>query len=243
MDPVTGFFTCTQAAVYFARTIACLLDLCKCIKNSKTIASQYYSSIAQLYDIIIRISSSEYIPITDNLRDILVSIEETARVLKRRLIEGTRLKVTAILLTRQYSLGELLASLERQKSTLVLYLTTENTSATYELATCQSLGFQSMNYLRVGKKVLCSIHKPFFKYRSYNQNKTSKRTLSDEHSGLMPDLRSSANRGIPRDPLINKEPMDSLVLVGEGSGTLIEDDKVCSEGVLHEHCANSIYAN
>ena len=139
--------------IYFANTITSLVELCNCISNSKTIATQYYSSIAQLHSIVIRISESEYIPVTAGLREILASIEESAQILKQRLIQGKRLKLTIVLLTRRYSLEEVFNSLQRQQSTLLLYLATESTSATHKLAAYRESGLHSMPFYGLGKKV------------------------------------------------------------------------------------------
>ena len=129
MDPISAAVACGQGAVYVTETIRFLIQLCHCIKNRGSILQDHLSSIINLKSIIIRIRQSKAVVITAELAKLLNSIALSAEGLIYRLDTSRSLRAAVTIVVKQNSIKEKFTALERQKSTLILYLTAENAMA------------------------------------------------------------------------------------------------------------------
>jgi hypothetical protein len=134
MDPITAFVTCVQAACYFKSSLAYLLDLSECIKSAPTACAENHETILQLKNTLHRLSKSDR-PMTEDLKIQLRSIEVNALRLLDVFKPNNRLNLVLILLVRRNKLNESFAVLERQKTNLILYLTTEISFDNYKAIT------------------------------------------------------------------------------------------------------------
>lgn len=130
MEPITAAVTITQAAVYCSTLASSLLDLYNAIKNGRQIFQEHHSSIGLLLLVIKQLLESWDITRRHNLKCVLQSIEQSVQRLLRFFNKSTRLSIILLYSARRTAINEAFASLERQKTTLLVYLVTENSSLT-----------------------------------------------------------------------------------------------------------------
>ena len=125
MDPVSAGVAVVQAAGYCSALISNLVELCQVLQHGMKSWREYCSSINNLKSIIATISERSAGLVSEPLRNIIFTLNTTICRLLALLNRTSRLRITFVLLVKREDINKHFTTLERQKSTLLLYITTE----------------------------------------------------------------------------------------------------------------------
>ena len=129
MDGVSTGVVITQAAGYILALLKTLSEVCEAVKYGSTILQNYRTDIGDLIFIVTAIGKKSSWVKSSPLTRILLALEATSQRLLKLLRGTSRMKVGFTLLIRREEINKHFISLERQKSTLLLHISTETSFA------------------------------------------------------------------------------------------------------------------
>ena len=125
MDPFTTIVTATQAAGYVISPLRALHDVHLLVRKGDKIIQHHRSNISDLICIISTFNSNRLNYPSTPFKHILTALETTSHRLLDLFQEASKFKITITLLVRREEIDQNFTSLERYKSTLILYLATQ----------------------------------------------------------------------------------------------------------------------
>ena len=155
MELAGGLASISQLAHYGLSSASILLELYKSISQGPEFVRQYRHNIEQLRVIVDLISCNQLLQ-SESIEDILVSINTEASSLQSILGQTRtacigkkleRLKITWTIFVREQRIKDVFTSLEKKKSTLVLYIGEKNTKLLGSI--CSGLASLSGSILEV----------------------------------------------------------------------------------------------
>ena len=132
MDGFSAVVSTMQAASYAVDIIKSLVELRNVLKHGRRYLRNEQASIRQLHTIVSELSADDAVPSSD-LGLLLEAISDSVNRLLTLLRRQRKHQIVVLLVLRRTEINDSFASLERQKNTLILQLTAQNSIAVASL--------------------------------------------------------------------------------------------------------------
>ena len=134
MDGLTAFVSTTQAISYVFSVAKGLAELRNALKSGRTFVDNERATVVRLQEIISKLRPKDEVAADPTFKSLLSSINSTVEVLLALFQQQKLRQIVVLLIIRRAEVNESFASLERQKTTLLLHLTAQNSAGPASLS-------------------------------------------------------------------------------------------------------------